>query len=254
MVSLSCRISPLTLTVIFFDRSPPAIAVATSAMFRTCAVRLPAIELTLSVKSFHVPAPPFRANFACDPRHLGSESVELVDHGVDRVFEFEDLPAHIDSDLTRQIASRDSGGDLGDVANLVGQIAAHRVDAVRQILPRPGDSRHKRLPAELSLGSDLASHSGHFGGKGAELVNHRVDGFLELKNLASDVDSDLLREVAVRNRNGDFGDIANLAGQVARHRVDAFGEIPSNPGHFANLRLTAELSVSANFASDARDL
>ena len=58
MVSLSCRISPLTLTVIFFDRSPLAMAVATSAMLRTCAVRLLAMKLTLSVRSFHVPATP----------------------------------------------------------------------------------------------------------------------------------------------------------------------------------------------------
>ena len=33
-------------------------AVATSAMLRTWPVRLPAIELTLSVKSFQVPATP----------------------------------------------------------------------------------------------------------------------------------------------------------------------------------------------------
>ncbi len=58
MVSLSCRISPETLTVIFLDRSPPAIAVATSAMLRTWPVRLLAIELTLSVRSFQVPATP----------------------------------------------------------------------------------------------------------------------------------------------------------------------------------------------------
>ena len=57
-VCFSCRISPLTSTVIFFDRSPLAIAVATSAMLRTCAVRLLAIELTLSVRSFQVPATP----------------------------------------------------------------------------------------------------------------------------------------------------------------------------------------------------
>jgi hypothetical protein len=38
---LSCRISLETFTVIFFDRSPPAIAVATSAILRTCAVSLP---------------------------------------------------------------------------------------------------------------------------------------------------------------------------------------------------------------------
>ena len=35
MVSLSSRISPFTWTVIFFDRSPLATAVVTSAMLRT---------------------------------------------------------------------------------------------------------------------------------------------------------------------------------------------------------------------------
>jgi hypothetical protein len=57
-VSFSCRISPRTSTVILRERSPPAIAVATSAMLRTCAVKLPAIEFTLSVRSFQVPATP----------------------------------------------------------------------------------------------------------------------------------------------------------------------------------------------------
>ena len=58
MVSLSCRISPRTSTVIFFDRSPLATAMVTSAMLRTWPVRFEAIELTLSVRSFHVPATP----------------------------------------------------------------------------------------------------------------------------------------------------------------------------------------------------
>ena len=59
MVSFSSRISPFTSTVIFFDRSPRATAVVTSAMLRTCPVRLVAIALTLSVRSFQVPATPF---------------------------------------------------------------------------------------------------------------------------------------------------------------------------------------------------
>ena len=58
MVFFSSRISPFTSTVIFFDRSPLATAVVTSAMLRTWPVRLPAIELTLSVRSFQVPATP----------------------------------------------------------------------------------------------------------------------------------------------------------------------------------------------------
>ncbi len=57
-VSFRKRISPRTSTVIFFERSPLAMAVATSAMFRTWAVRFEAMKFTLSVRSFQVPATP----------------------------------------------------------------------------------------------------------------------------------------------------------------------------------------------------
>ena len=59
MVFFSSRISPFTSTVIFFERSPFATAVVTSAMLRTWPVRLAAIRFTLSVRSFQVPATPF---------------------------------------------------------------------------------------------------------------------------------------------------------------------------------------------------
>ncbi len=65
MVSLSCRISPFTSTVIFRVRSPAATALVTSAMLRTWAVRFPAMEFTLSVRSFQVPATP--GTSACPP-------------------------------------------------------------------------------------------------------------------------------------------------------------------------------------------
>ena len=58
MASFSCRISPRTSTVILRDKSPLAIAVATSEILRTWPVRLPAMEFTDSVRSFHVPATP----------------------------------------------------------------------------------------------------------------------------------------------------------------------------------------------------
>ncbi len=76
-------------------------AVATSAMLRTWPVRLPAIEFTLSVKSFHVPATPgtcgltaelaFGADFARNARHFGGEGVELVHHGVERFLQQKDF-------------------------------------------------------------------------------------------------------------------------------------------------------------------
>ena len=58
MASFSWRISPRTSTVIFFERSPLATAIVTSEMLRTCPVKLLAMELTLSVKSFHTPVTP----------------------------------------------------------------------------------------------------------------------------------------------------------------------------------------------------
>ncbi len=65
MVFFSSRISPRTSTVILRERSPLATAVVTSAMFRTCEVRLPAMKFTLSVRSFQVPPTPFTC--ACPP-------------------------------------------------------------------------------------------------------------------------------------------------------------------------------------------
>ena len=95
MASFSCRISPRTSTVILRDKSPLATAVATSAMFRTWPVRLLAIELTLSVRSFQVPATSghlrlsaefaFRSDFAGHARHFGGEHAELLNHRVDDV-------------------------------------------------------------------------------------------------------------------------------------------------------------------------
>src|SRR6266702_3851720 len=94
----SSRISPFTSTVIFFDRSPLATAVVTSAIFRTCAVRLPAIEVTESVTSrpghaldarLHTQLP-FGAHLAGHAGDFGREGGQLIDHGVDGVFQLQD--------------------------------------------------------------------------------------------------------------------------------------------------------------------
>ena len=66
IVFFSSRISPFTSTVILRDRSPLATAVATSAMLRTWPVRFDAIELTLSVRSFQVPATPGTCGLAAE--------------------------------------------------------------------------------------------------------------------------------------------------------------------------------------------
>ena len=58
MLSLRAATSPLASTVIIRVRSPLVTAVATSAMARTCVVRLAASPFTLSVRCFQVPAAP----------------------------------------------------------------------------------------------------------------------------------------------------------------------------------------------------
>src|ERR1700740_2514045 len=92
MVLFNSKISPRTSTVIFFDRSPLATAVVTSAMLRTWPVRLAAIALTLSVRSFPGPARPRHARLAAElalaahltrhTRHFRGEAVELIHHRV----------------------------------------------------------------------------------------------------------------------------------------------------------------------------
>src|SRR5205823_519355 len=123
------------------------------------------------------------------------------------------------------------------------EVAAPAVRAAGLVLPGAGDAGDVGLTAKLAVGADLARDAGHFGGKRSKLVHHRVDGFLELQNLAADVDRDLFRQVAVRHRDSDFGDVADLAGQVVGHRVDALGQVLPDARHFRNLGLAAELAL-----------
>jgi hypothetical protein len=107
-----------------------------------------------------------------------------------------------------------------------GQVAGHRVDVVGQVLPRAADARHLRLAAQLALGADLARHARHLGGEAVQLVDHRVDGVLQLEDLALDVDRDLARQVAVWPRRVvTSAMLRTCVGQVRRHRVDVVGEV-----------------------------
>jgi len=67
--------------------------------------------------------------------------------------ELENFPAHVDVDLTREVAARHRRRHFRDVADLRGEIGRHGVNRVREILPRSGDARDQRLAAELALGA-----------------------------------------------------------------------------------------------------
>ncbi len=158
----------------------------------------------------------FGADFARHARHFRGEGVELIDHGVDGVFQLQNFALHIDRDLAAEVAVGHGGGHLGDVADLRGQIAGHGVHAVGQILPGAGDAAHFGLAAQLAFGADFARHASHFGGEGTKLIHHRVDGVFQLQNFAAHIDRDLARQIALGDGRGDFGDVADLVGEVGR--------------------------------------
>ena len=119
IVFFSSRISPFASTVIFFDRSPLATAVVTFAMFRTWAVRLRASTLTLSVRSFQVPATPgnfrLRAELSFDAdgaRHVGNLLGEQRELSVMPLIVSASAaisPLRVDDQLLRQVAVGDRG-------------------------------------------------------------------------------------------------------------------------------------------------
>ena len=233
-------------------------------MLRTWAVRLPRHEVDAVGQVLPGAGDPldvglaaelsFGADLARDAGHFRGERAELVDHRVDGVLELEDLALDVDGDLLGEVAVGDGRGHVGDVADLAGEVAGHEVDAVGQVLPGAGDPLDVGLPAELSFGADLAGDAGHFRGERAELVDHRVDGVLELEDLALDVDGDLLGEVAVGDGRGHGGDVAHLGGEVAGHEVDAVGQVLPGARNAFDLGLSAELSLGADLAGDAGHL
>ena len=136
-------------------------------MLRTWPVRLPAIELTLSVRSFHVPATPlhlglaaelaFGADLARDARDLRRRTTLSWSTIVLMVFFSSRIsPLHVDGDLLRQVAVGDRGGHLGDVAHLAVRLPAMELTLSVRSFQVPATPLHLGLAAELAFGADLA--------------------------------------------------------------------------------------------------
>src|SRR5207245_159807 len=185
-----------------------------------------------------------------DTSHLVGEGVELVDHRVDGVLELEDLTLDVDGDLPREVAVGDRGGDVGDVADLAGEVAGHRVHVVGEVFPRAADALDVGLAAELAFGADLAGDTCHLRGEGGERVVQGAGGGLELEDLGLDADGDLPREGSVGDRGGDVGDVADLVGQLAGHQVDVVGEVFPRAADDLHVGLAAELALGAHLARD----
>src|SRR6185503_1109857 len=195
----------------------------------------------------------FRTDFARHARDFGREAVQLIDHRVDGVLQLGDLTLDVDGDFAREVAARDRRRHFRNVPDLRRQVGAHRVDRVGQVLPRAGDVGHFGSSAQFPFRADFARDPEHFRGERIELVDHRIDRVFQLEDFPLDVDGDLAREVATGHGRGHAGDVADLRGQVRRHRVDRVGEVLPGTRDARHDRLATELAFRADFARDARD-
>ena len=91
---------------------------------------------------------------------------QVVDHGVDVVFQLRHFPAGLHLNGSCQVALGHGGRDFSDGAHLVGQVIGEQVDVARQILPRAGRSGHVRLAAQPPF------HA-HFASDGRDLIRKR---------------------------------------------------------------------------------
>ena len=196
--------------------------------------------------------PSLDADFARHAGDLIGEGRERLGHVVDGVGKGCDFALRFHGQVLLQVAVGDRGHDLDDAAHLFGQIGGHEVHGIGEVLPGAGDAGDLRLTAELALGADLARHARHFAGKGVELIDHRVDGVLQFEDFALHVDRDLARQVAAGHGGGDFGDVADLRGEVGRQQVDVVGQILPGAADAGHHGLAAQSSLGADLARHAR--
>jgi hypothetical protein len=91
-------------------------------------------------------------------------------------------------------------------------------------------------------------------GRLAQVRDHLIEVAPQLLDLALRLDRDLPREIASRDRGGDFGDRPHLRGEVVRHRVYVVRQPLPRAGDVGHLGLAAQLALGAHLARHARDL
>ena len=264
MVSASAAISPLASTISFLERSPSATAghhlddaAHLPRQVRGHQVHVVGEVLPGAGHAGHLRLPSqlaLGADLARHARHLRGEDAQLLHHRVDGLLELQDLALGVDGDLLGEVAVGHRRGDQRDVAHLRGQIAGQHVHVVGEVAPRAGRAGHARLPAQLALDADLASHGGHLVGEHAQRVGHAVDGVGQRRHFAARLDHQLLRQIALGDGGHHLDDAAHLTGEVRGHQVHVVGEVLPGARHARHLRLSAQLPLGAHFTSDARHL
>jgi len=197
---------------------------------------------------------PLDPDFSSHRGDLVREGPERVRHVIDSVGERRDFPSSLQHQLLSQVAVRNRGYDLGDAADLAGEVGGHHVDVVRKVFPRTRDSWDLGLATKLAVGSDFASDARHLARENAELFDHCVDGVLQLEDLTPGIDGDLLRQIAGGDRRRHRGDITDLVCEVAGEEVDVVREVLPRPRHSRHFGLASELALDTDLARHGGDL
>ena len=83
------------------------------------------------------------------------------------------------------------------------------------------------------------------------MVDHGIDGFLELQNFAAYIDGNFFGKIAIGHRNRHVGNIAHLRGQITGHLIDRIGERFPYARYALHLCLATQLALSADLTRHA---
>src|SRR5205085_575067 len=126
---------------------------------------------------------------------LGGEP-QVGDHRVDVVFEFGDFAAGIHLNGACEVALGDRGGDVGNRADLVGEVCGEQVDVAGEVFPSAGGTGDVGLTAETAFDSDFAGHASDLLGEDCERISHVVDGLGQSGDFTLGLDGKRLLQVA----------------------------------------------------------
>lgn len=137
---------------------------------------------------------------------------QVDDHLVDVVLEGRDFAQGFHRDGTGQVALGDGRGDVGDGADLGGEVGGKLVDVVRKVTPQSRGAGHQSLSAELALNADFAGHVRDLVGEDGQGIDHSVDGVGQLGDFALGFQHQFAFQIAVGDVGDDLGDTADLGG------------------------------------------
>ena len=161
--------------MIFFDRSPFATAVVTSAMLRTCVGEVRGEPLTLSVRSFHVPETPFtRAWPPSLPSVPTSLATRVTSSANDESWstialtvraDAEELALHgaavdLEGHLLREVALGDGVDDARDLDGGADEVLDDGVERRERLGPVAAQACGRGALRQAALAADCAADAG----------------------------------------------------------------------------------------------